>query len=551
MKLKPYLLTLLILYSFNYEINAQIKERELPKSWDSLTFGGKFIDRFLPMPMIGKLTSDTWGAKNVIPRYTDIGIEDSINSYWGGNALMGKDNKYHLFVCGWPENSPKGHMFWSKSTVFHTVSENSFGPYKIKDTIGPGHNPEIFQLKDGRYVVYVIDGYYISNSLNGPWIYDKFEFDNRDRKIIEGLSNLSFAKREDGSIIMVCRGGGIWFSKTGTTPYNQVTEKSVYPPVEGEFEDPIIWKTNIQYHMIVNDWLGRIAYYLRSKDGVNWKVDPGEAYSTGISNYEDGTKEKWFKYERIKMLQDKYGRATQAHFAVIDTIKWNDLQNDNHSSKHIVIPLTKGKLATILNKNKITDKTKMIKVRIEAESGFNPHTDIDFNSLRFGATEQVNFGKGAKVITTEKSGKDIIITFNGKGNGLTDDNFAAKIIGKTNEGKLLFAYVRLPKVNYIEPILSARMPKIKSTASGLDISLEIENFGLVTSKISEVKLVYLKDNIETVIAKAKIPKLKPFEKTTLTLSCDTILNKGEVYSVKTIINSPNQKPTFLHGEITL
>ncbi|MCF7568849.1 glycoside hydrolase family protein [Sabulilitoribacter arenilitoris] len=531
---------------------AQIKERERPKSWDSLVFGGRFMDRFLPIPVQGTLTYDTWGAKDVIPRYINNGIEDSINSYWGGKAVLGKDSKYHLFVCGWSENSPKGHMYWSKSTVFHTVSENSFGPYKIKDTIGHGHNPEVFQLKDGRYMIYVIDGHYISNSLDGPWEYGKFEFDNRDRKIIEGLSNLSFAKREDGSIIMVCRGGGIWFSKTGISPYNQVTETRVYPPVEGEFEDPVIWKTNVQYHMIVNDWLGRIAFSLRSKDGVNWKVDPGEAYAPGISNYEDGTQEKWFKYERIKMLQDKYGRATQAHFAVIDTVKWNDLQNDNHSSKHIIIPLTKGKLATILNKKKITAKTKTITVKIEAENDFNPHTDIDFNSLKFGATEQVNFGRGSKVVKTEKFGNDIIITFEGKGNGLTNDNFVAKIIGKTTDNKLLFSYARLPEINYIEPILSARMPKITKSAEGYDISVEIENFGQVDSQISKLKLVYLDNNIETFLVSAKVPKLKPFEKTIIHLKYKGKMFIGkETLPLKVIINPKNKVPSILHSNISL
>jgi len=43
------------------------------------------------------------------------------------------------------------------------------------------------------------------------------------------------------------------------------------------------------------------------------------------------------------VLQDELGRATQAHFAVIDTIKWNDLGGDTHSSKHICIPLTVGR----------------------------------------------------------------------------------------------------------------------------------------------------------------------------------------------------------------
>ena len=144
--------------------------------------------------------------------------------------------------------------------------------------IGPGHNPEVFILKDRRKVIYVIDHYYISDSFNGPWEQKKFDFQPRDRKIIEGLSNLTFAQREDGSYLMVCRGGGVWFSPNGVTPYYQVSHKRVYPAVEGSFEDPVVWRTNVQYHLIVNDWYGRIAWYLRSKDGIHWKVDTGEAY---------------------------------------------------------------------------------------------------------------------------------------------------------------------------------------------------------------------------------------------------------------------------------
>ena len=138
--------------------------------------------------------------------------------------------------------------------------------------------------------------------------------------------------------------------------------------------------------MIVNDWLGRIAFYLRSKDGVNWVTDPGEAYMPGIAVHEDGRAEDWFKYERIKMYQDKYGRAVQANFAVIDTLKNKDKPFDNHSSKNISIPLTPGVLLAILDKKPITAQTKTIRLKIQAEDGFNPQTDIDLNSLRFGAS---------------------------------------------------------------------------------------------------------------------------------------------------------------------
>ena len=98
---------------------AQVVERARPAEWKDLVEGARFMDRLQPMRGT-VLSSDTWGADSVRPRYVDNGIELPHTSIWGGNILMGNDGKYHLFVCGWPENSPKGHMFWPKSTVFQS-----------------------------------------------------------------------------------------------------------------------------------------------------------------------------------------------------------------------------------------------------------------------------------------------------------------------------------------------------------------------------------------------------------------------------------------------
>ncbi len=549
MNFKQAILLGLVLILWAGNLNAQITKRERPTEWKNLVHGGRFMDRFLPIQPLGILTKNTWGAGNVIPRYIDNGIEDSEWSYWGGKTIKGKDGKYHLFVCRWREDSEKGHMQWPKSIVVHTISDMPFGPFKVKETVGPGHNPEIFQLKDGRYVVYVIDGRYVSKTINGPWEYGKFEFNKRDRPIIEGLTNLSFAQREDGSYSMVCRGGGIWFSKDGLSPYNQITDKRVYPAVEGHFEDPVIWKTNIQYHMIVNDWLGRIAYYLRSKNGVYWKVDTGEAYLPGITKYTDGTNEDWFKYERIKVLQDKLGRATQANFAVIDTVKWNDLGNDKHSSKNITIPLAVGRQIEVFNKSKIGDKTKTIKLLIKAETGFNPHTDIDFNSLRFGASEKVNFGKGSKLLKTKNKGKDLILVFNGSDNGISKNNFVGKLLGKTTKGKLLFGYTRLPKVCYVEPILSARMPKVITKEQGGKLEIEVQNFGQTISKKSKIIVTYFQDNLEIESVSGKLPKLKPFQTYIVALNHTKKFEKGKNYRFKINIHHPKMKPVVFEKEI--
>ena len=515
---------------------SQVTERERPKEWDQLVNGARFMDRFLPMKG-NKLSTDTWGTAGVRPRYVDNGIEDRIWSYWGGNIRKGEDGKYHLMVCGWLEASPKGHMEWGNSWVFNTVSDNLTGPFKPVNIIGKGHNPEIFRAKDGRYVIYVINGRYVSDDINGKWEYGQFDFNARDRRIIEGLSNLSFAQREDSSYIMVCRGGGIWISRDGLSEYNQLTDSRVYPNVKGRFEDPVIWRDHIQYHMIVNDWLGRIAFYLRSKDGVNWVTDPGEAYMPGIAVHEDGRAEDWFKYERIKMYQDKYGRAVQANFAVIDTLKNEDRPFDNHSSKNISIPLNPGVLLTILDKKPITAQTKTIRLKIQAEDGFNPQTDIDLNSLRFGASTEVNYGRGSKLLKTETDGNDLIVTFDGKGNGMTEDEFAPKLIGKYKNGKMLYGYARLPYIDYIEPILSARAPVFVQSDKGWEGNIEVQNFGQVSSQKASVKIEYKKDGKMIKVASATVPPLTPYEKTDVRFVTKANFEKAEDYDFLVTISS--------------
>ena len=540
-----------VMFLISHSSFSQITERERPAEWKQLVKGARFMDRFLPMKG-NVLSSDTWGADCVLPRYVDNGIEDGIWSYWGGNIRKGEDGKYHLFVCGWLECSRKGHMEWPNSYVFHTVSDNLTGPFKPVRIIGKGHNPEMFRAKDGRYVVYVIDGRYVSDDLNGKWEYGKFDFNARDRRIIEGLSNLSFAQREDSSYVMVCRGGGIWVSRDGLSEYNQLTDKRVYPDVDGRFEDPVIWRDHIQYHLIVNDWLGRIAFYLRSKDGVNWVVDPGEAYMPGIAVHADGQAEDWFKYERLKVYQDKYGRAIQANFAVIDTLKNEDKPFDHHSSKNISIPLNPGLLLTILDEKPITSGTKTIRVKIQAEEGFNPQTDIDVNSLRFGASEEVNYGRGCQVLTTENAGKDLIVTFNGKGNGITKDEFAPKLIGKYKDGRMLYGYARLPYIDYIEPILSARAPVFTESGKGLECTVEVQNFGQVESKKALVEVGYKKEGKTIKVASGMVPALKPYEKTDILLSAKDRFEEGKeydlivtLYSGKKVLSTFNLKKKVL------
>jgi len=147
---------------------AQVTERTRPQGWDQLVYGARFMDRFLPMPELGGMTSDTWGADGVVPRDINNGIEDPKWSYWGGNARLQDDGKFHLFVCRWNESSNRGHMAWPGSTVVHAVADNSFGPYQPIQEIGKGHNPEWYVTADNKYVIAAIGKYYVADNLNGP-----------------------------------------------------------------------------------------------------------------------------------------------------------------------------------------------------------------------------------------------------------------------------------------------------------------------------------------------------------------------------------------------
>lgn len=340
-------------------------------------------------------------------------------------------------------------------------------------------------------------------------MFGKFEFDQRGHRIIEGLSNLTFCRRQDGSRLMVCRGGGVWISRDGLKPWRQITSERVYPKVEGRFEDPIVWRDSLQYHLIVNDWLGRVAWYERSLDGIHWIVEPGEAYTYAFSRHEDGVAEPWFKYERAKVFQDGQGRVVQMNFAVIDTLKNEDRPNDTHSSKNICITMNRGLLLEVLNTGPITAKTKKIELRIRGEKDFDPAKEVDVKSLILGSYKEVNYGRGAKAIKARQEGGDLIVTFSGKGSGIDANEWAPKLIGRSKTGKLLWGYARLQYVNYNPAILS---PSAAYEKDGLQW-VEVENFGLTESEPQTITI----KNVKNKEVSVSVPALKPYEKKVLKL----------------------------------
>ncbi|MDZ8120252.1 hypothetical protein [Pontiella agarivorans] len=508
---------------------------------ETLVFGGQFMDRFEPVPILSPLTSDTWGADNVVPRDISNGIEHPEWSYFGGKIIKGEDGKYHMFPARWSEDNKRGHRAWMYSQIVHAVSENPLGPYKVIERLGPGVNPSVYQRADGVYVVYAFirtegkaqNYYYRAKTLDGPWTINTYEEDLRGARCYAHAANCAFAMREDGSFLKVDKKGTMSFSKTGTTKWYAVGTGSVYPPRQDEttkYEDPALWYDGIQYHMITHDYNHWEGFYLRSKDGVHWVSEPGLGYGRAKCIYEDGTETEWWRYERVMVLQDDLGRAMQINFAALDVDKDTEKGNDNHNSKNVCIPMTVGRQLEVLNTEAITADTREIRVKVKAEDGFEPHKDMDLKSLRFGAAQEINFGHGCQVIRTEKSGEDLVVFFDGKGNGFNPENFAGKLLGKTTAGNLLFGWSHLPGVTYIEPILSAIPPVLKATDGGALIEVDVSNFGQVASDETAVIEVYV-DGVMR--ASSSVPALKPFETKTVTVAGDFPCEVGAKYSVIT------------------
>lgn len=510
---------------------------------EGLVRGAAFRDLIEPIPIHDGLETNVWGDAAVIPRDAHNGLEDAEWSYWCTSPMTGPDGREHLFVCRWLEDSPNGHREWPRSLLVRAVADKPTGPFTVVQEIGRGHNAEIYRAKDGTYVVYVIGNSYQSKNLEGPWQPVKLQFDVRDRRAVD-LSNCTFAQREDGSFLMVSRTGELWISTDGLQPYRRISDGSVYPPIKGAFEDPVVWRDEVQYHLIVNDWFGRTAYYLRSKDGVHWVWDAGKAYDQDVVRHPDGHIERWHKLERPKVRLDRHGRATHFYLAGVDVAKEEDLGNDNHSSKSLVLPLTVGRRLTVLNDRPISTETTEIRVAIKAEPGFDPAADVDVSSLTFGAVSNVNFGRGIKAAKSEPAGGDLVVTFAGEAHGLTADDFAAKLLGRTKQGGLLFGYARLPGVSYLEPILSARKPVLtRRDEANVDAAVVVENFGQVKSGPTPLKVAFQQDKKILHTATATIPAVEPYGSATVALTLPgDLLVAGSSNRVEVIIAPDTRTP---------
>ena len=314
------------------------------------------VDYFQPMPIHGHLSSEAWGAPNVLPRDPLNGLEDPTMkhwNYWDGQIIKGPDHRYHLFASRW--NQAAGHNGWFDSVAIHAVSDHPEGPYVDKGPCWPsnlggkGHNVTALVLPDGRYAVVVSEtrpgDVFVSSSLDGPWEQlgsikvDANGFNPHDG----GMSNVSVMLRPDGDFEIVARSGAIMISKSGILGPYKLQGPSIYPTIPGipqhDLEDPVIWFSGGLYHIVMNCWSDRRAFHLTSVDGITGWQNRGLAYDPTVDfiRYKNGVVNRWNKLERPSVFLED-GHVKFFTFAVIDVPKDDERGNDGHGSKIVVIP---------------------------------------------------------------------------------------------------------------------------------------------------------------------------------------------------------------------
>lgn len=117
---------------------------------------------------------------------------------------------------------------------------------------------------------------------------------------------------------------------------------------------------------------------------------------------------------------------------------------------------------------------------------------------------------------TRKQGDDLIVVFNGKGSGITSEEFAPKLIGRKKNGELLYGYASLPYVDYSPAILSARCPVYDALQNVLKV--KVANFGLSASEPADVEI---KCSGKTV-ATGRVAVLQPYEEKELSLTVSSL-----------------------------
>ena len=331
-------------------------------------------------------------------------ISDSVLSFGGGDIIQGEDGRYHLFVSGWVADSARQDKLMPDSMIYQAISEKPQGPYKMLRSIGAGCHPEVFKLADNSYMISVQGGYYSAKSLEGLWTFHTFGFDSRNRPAVKTTSHWSLARRKDNSFLMVSQEGGVWVSQSGVSTYNGVTDEGVFPLVATDYDDWVVWRDNVQYHLLLGNHENSQCYYMRSLDGLHWVIESKLDYSQVMKMGADSLGLEKVVYGCPSVLQNEEGKAIQLNLEVTQVRKDGKMH-----SRNVSFSLEPDLDVRLINKKPITDAVQKLEILVKGNDRFNPLTDLDLPTLRAGSPLEVNRGGGGIVVESKPQGKDLAV----------------------------------------------------------------------------------------------------------------------------------------------
>eukprot|EP00937_MAST-01D_sp_MAST-1D-sp2_P001203 g1203.t1 len=257
-----------------------------------------------------------------------LGYVDAQHSSWGGNAVLGSDKKWHLFMaeiaCASASGTRCGLGGWgSHSQVAHAVSDAPAGPYqRVELVAAPEHHNPTLKVSpvDGAWHLYSISGgggpIVVSTSRDEGKTWDS----TKPGVQVSKEQNPGPFLWKNGSMTMWYRAGGrtsspcsneligVHYCANATAPCEPAEPSgSVYTHTS---EDPSVFVDHRgNYHMLVNALPGgcnpkvQQGGHAWSRDGVAWSEPRVGAYN-GTVQFTDGSSMTCGRRERPQMIQD-------------------------------------------------------------------------------------------------------------------------------------------------------------------------------------------------------------------------------------------------------
>jgi hypothetical protein len=298
---------------------------------------------------------------NLLPAQRESGFKMEGYWVWCGSAVLGEDNRYHLFASRWPKFLPMHPGWIVGSEIVRASSDKPQGPYTFEEVVigqrgaqywdgRMAHNPHIVKHK-GKYLLYYTGsthpfedvssdeelrlddkrvmvgrankrvGLAISNSIFGPWErMDEPILKTRPGKFDSFLtSNPAPCVNEDGSVLLVYKARaykgnycgemtiGAAFASNYDGEYKRISDKQIFN-FNSEIEDPFVWKSKRGYELIAKDMNGGICGEIHggikaySKNGSDWFLDNNPKSYTRKVIWEDSSTTEFGSFERPFIL---------------------------------------------------------------------------------------------------------------------------------------------------------------------------------------------------------------------------------------------------------